>query len=305
MPDDMLANIPLFAALPAAERAELNALLRPKNVPANQTVVWLGEKGDDFFIVHKGRLGVVTSDESGKEVKLATLGVGQFFGEISLLDGGPRTATVRAEEDSSLLALGREDFLKFLLHHPDAAIHMLTVLGQRQRDTLEKVRGIRNANEAIAEHASNWHKLAQKIAAVSASRAFVIFNVLLFALWILVNVLLGRFMWAGLHPFDEAPTFGVLGFIVTIEALFISLFVLISQGLQGERDRIRADLDYQVNVKAHQEVMQLQQKVDRLAQLLTTAASAKNQNSETKTADAGPNPNSETRMANQTRMTND
>ena len=65
-------------------------------------------------------------------------------------------------------------------------------------------------------------------------------------------------------PWDEPPSFGMLGFIVTVEALFISLFVLISQGQQGERDRIRADLDYQVNLKAHQEVMQLHQKLDRL-----------------------------------------
>ena len=66
------------------------------------------------------------------------------------------------------------------------------------------------------------------------------------------------------ESFDDPPSFSVLGLIITVEALFISLFVLISQAHQGVRDRIRADLDYQVNLKAHQEVMQLHQKVDRL-----------------------------------------
>ena len=146
---------------------------------------------------------------------------------------------------------------------------MLTILGRRQRETLEKVRGIRNANEAIAANTSNWHRLAERIAGVSASRTFVVLNIALFCIWVAGNVLLNHVHIGHLAAFDEPPTFSVLGLIATVEALFITLFVLISQGLQGERDRIRADLDYQVNLKAHQEVMQLQHKVDRLASLLS------------------------------------
>jgi CRP/FNR family cyclic AMP-dependent transcriptional regulator len=270
MPQDILEAIPLFKALTSLERIELAYLMRPRQAQAAETVVRFGDPGDELLLVQSGSLAVSCPDESGNEVKLAVLGPGAFFGEISLLDGGPRTATVRAERESALLALGREAFLRFLAKHPDAAIHMLTILGQRQRDTLDKVRGIRNANEAIAANTTRWGRVAERIATLIASREFVLFNLVVCAVWIGANVLLGHLQHAGLTPFDKAPTFSVLSSIVTFEALFISLFVLISQGLQGERDRIRADLDYQINLKAHQEVMQLQQKVDRIAGLLTS-----------------------------------
>jgi len=264
MAQDILGAIPLFKGLAEPERRELTALMRPRKIPATETVFWMGAAGDDFYVIGSGTLSVSCPDESGNEVKLATLGPGAFFGELSLLDGGPRTATVRAETPSSLLALGREDFLGFLVTHPDAAVQMLTILGQRQRETLDKVRGIRNANEAIAANTTKWERLAEKVAGLSATREFVLLNLIGCTLWIALNLLLSHLNRPGLRPFDQAPTFSVLSFIVTIEALFITLFVLISQGLQAERDRIRADLEYHVNVKAHQELTQLQQKVDRL-----------------------------------------
>lgn len=267
--EDILGPIPLFARLSSNERAELQLLLQKRHFAANQPVVWVGEEGNDFYIVQRGQVSVSCPDETGKEVILGTLGPGHFFGEISLLDGGPRTATVRALADVELFVLGREPFLRFLQLHPDAAIHMLTVLGQRQRETVEKVRGIPNVNDAVAQNRTSWQQIAERVANVSASRAFVLLNIAVFCLWIIVNVVLSRFHLFNLSPFDIVPTFSVLGFIVTIEALFITLFVLISQNQQSERDRIRSDLDYQVNVKAHQQVMQLHQKLDRLQETLS------------------------------------
>jgi len=268
MAQDVLGPIPIFATLPPENRLELAGLLKEKTFPANQPVFWLGERGDEFYIVRSGKVNVSAPDEAGKEVLLATLGPGHFFGEISLLDGGPRTATVRAASDTTLLSLQRADFLTFLEKHPGAAIHMLTILGQRQRDTLEKMRGIRNVNEAVAESRTRWNIIAEYIANMTATQWFVMFNILFSAIWIVINIFSER--WLGRKPFDEPP-FGLLGFIITVEALFISLFVLISQAQQGVRDRIRADLDYQVNLKAHQEVMQLHQKVDRLQAAIVQA----------------------------------
>src|SRR5881227_1123242 len=107
MPHDILETIPLFANLPAQERAELEAMLKSKPHPANKPVVWLGEKGNDFYIVKHGKCLVSCPDEDGKEVHLSALGPGNFFGEISLLDGGPRTANVRTTTESELLVLAR------------------------------------------------------------------------------------------------------------------------------------------------------------------------------------------------------
>src|SRR5690242_15163012 len=109
MSHDMISTIPLFAPLPADERAELQGMLRTQSFPANRPVVWLGDKGNDFYIVKHGKCLVSCPDEGGKEVQLSTLGAGHFFGEISLLDGGPRTANVRTTEETELLVLPRED----------------------------------------------------------------------------------------------------------------------------------------------------------------------------------------------------
>src|SRR5665213_2005110 len=266
MATDVLGSVPLFSRLGEDQRADLTDLMRAKPFAAHQPIFWLGEQGDDFYVVQAGKVNVSCPDESGKDVLLATLGPGHFFGEISLLDGGPRTASVRALTDVTLLSLGREDFLRFLEQHPKAAVHMLTILGQRQRDTLDKMRGIRNVNEAVAESRTGWQVTAENIARFTATQWFVLGNIFLCGVWVLVNLALKKYY---ARSFDDPPNFGVLGLIITVEALFISLFVLISQAQQGNRDRIRSDMDYQVNLKAHHEVMQLHQKVHRLQSTLT------------------------------------
>src|SRR4051812_5637043 len=129
MDQDLIANVPLFAKLSAGEVAELAGLLKEQRVGAQQAVFWIGDAGADFYIVQVGRGGVCYPDGLGHEVKLAGRGPGDFFGEISLLDGGPRTATVRAEGDARLMTLSRHDFLEFIRRNPSTAIHILTVLG--------------------------------------------------------------------------------------------------------------------------------------------------------------------------------
>ncbi|MGB7159156.1 MAG: DUF1003 domain-containing protein [Tepidisphaeraceae bacterium] len=252
-----MSKIPLFAGLSPDERADLGGLLKTRQYQSQAPVFWIGENGTEFYIVQVGAVTVSAPDEAGKEVTLARLGPGHFFGEISLLDGGPRTATIRADTDTTLLCLTREQFHAFLRQHPSAAIHMMTILGQRQRETNEKLRGVRNANQAIDEQQTRWGRISAKIASLSASQSFVLLNLIFFGAWMIVNLARGK------NAFDPAP-FGLLGFIITVEALFISLFVLISTNQEGERDRIRADLDYQVNLKAQYEVMQLHRKLDRV-----------------------------------------
>ena len=151
-----MANHPL-AVIPAVRGAERHRAwrnwkpaLQARRYTDQQPIVWVGDPGEEFFLIRSGQVDISCPDDTGKEVALGTLRPGQFFGEISLLDGGPRTATVCARGAVVLSRLSRERFLEFLRAHPDAAIHMLTVLGRRQRETVEKVRGIRNVNEAVA-----------------------------------------------------------------------------------------------------------------------------------------------------------
>ena len=262
MDKDLLGNIPLFAKLKDEELAELAKLLKAERFVDQQPIFWIGEEGSEFYLIQVGRVSVNYPDDAGREVTIAVLGPGDFFGEISLLDGGPRTATIRAQGVVMLLSLSRRDFLEFLKGHPTAAIHILTVLGQRQREMLEKLRGVKNVNEVIEERTTAWQKIADTIAAVSASQLFVVFHLVWFGGWMLLNVVMGR------KAFDPFP-FGLLTMVVSLEAIFLSIFVLVSQNRSGEKDRIRADLDYQVNLRAHLAVMQLHQKIDRMEAVMT------------------------------------
>jgi CRP-like cAMP-binding protein len=262
--DDMglLRSIPLFAQLNEEECQELARLLRPRAYQANQRVFWIGDSGTEFYIVQEGRVVLSFVDERGNEGELAVLGPGQFFGEVSLLDGGPRTASARAGTDLTLLALERGAFLRFLQAKPLAAIHVMTVLGQRTRGMLAMLRGIRNVNQEVESRVTPLQRLVDRAAQVGASGWFLICNILFMATWVAYHTLRQEkpIAW---H--DEPPTFFWLGFLVTLEAILLTMFVLNSQKRQAERDRVQADLEYQVNLKAHLEVMELQRKVDRLA----------------------------------------
>ena len=261
MGDEVLSKIPLFAGLSPDERADLGGFLKTNQFQSNAPVFWIGDNGTEFYIVQSGSVTISAPDESGKEVTLAKLGPGTFFGEISLLDGGPRTATVRANTDTTLLCLSRDRFHKFLLAHPSAAIHMLTILGQRQRETNEKLRGVRNANQAIDENMTAWGRISLKIASLSASQSFMLAHVVLITGWIIANAI------AGERALDPWP-YDTAAFVLGVEALFLSLFLLVATNQEGDRDRIRADLDYQVNLKAQYEVMQLHRKIDKLQSMI-------------------------------------
>jgi CRP-like cAMP-binding protein len=268
----LLAGIPLFAKLTPDELAALARLLKPRRFSAGQTVVLIGDRGTDFYVVQQGRVQVSAPDESGTEVAIAELGPGTFFGEISLLDGGPRTANVRAADESTLLSLDRAQFVQFLMSHPAASVHILTTLGARQRDLLVKLRGIRNVNEAVEAEAGGQTRLQRTLSSVAnvfSSERFLLLNLMFIGIWIVVHSILWRdkVVWL-----DQPPTFFWLGFMVTVEGIVIAMFVLNAQRRQAERDRVRADLEYQVNIKAHVEVMELHRKVDRL---LEQAAAAK------------------------------
>lgn len=276
---DPLAHIQLFARLGRDERATLFASMRRQKVAANQTIFWLGDRGDSFFLVDEGSVVVTVPNEAGEHVPLNTLGPGGFFGEISLLDGGPRTATVRAVEPTELLVLDREALHTFLRQRPDVAIEILTVMGLRQRASTEQLRQMRNPNEVFSRSRVNlWQRVSDVIATVAAGQWFFLFHLAWFGGWIGLNSL-GALLTAGsvIVPEDKVPAlpwyvfdpfpFGLLTMVVSLEAIFLSIFVMVSQNRQAEKDRLRTDLDYQVNVKAQTEIMNVIRRLDVLERL--------------------------------------
>ncbi len=260
---DLLRKIPLLSRLDDNELTRLATLLQHRRFKANEAVIWIGETGDELFLIADGRAVVTYPDDKGKEVTLATLQAGDFFGDVALLDGGKRTASVRTLTECEMLVLQRGEFFTFLKQNPDAAIDVLTTVGHRHRETLEKLRGVTNANVAIEAQTTRWEHIADTIAAVSASQPFVLFHVLWFGVWIIANMAMGNDAEGNPRGWDPYP-FGLLTLIVSLEAIFLSIFVLVSANRSGDKDRIRADADYQVNLKAQYEIMQLHAKLDRL-----------------------------------------
>lgn len=261
MDTSLLAGIPLFSKLDATELTTLAGLMKERLFGANEPIFWIGDRGDELFLIRSGRVQVSYPDETGREQTLAVLEDGAFFGDLSLLDGGVRTASIRSVDPTHCLTLSRSDFIKFLETHPTASVDVLSVVGTRQREILEKLRGVTNANLLIEQKSTAWQRIADFIAAISANQWFVAFHLVWFGCWIGFNLIKGS---NGPDPYP----FGLLTMIVSLEAIFLSIFVLVSQNRSGEKDRIRADADYQVNLKAQHEIMQLHGKIDRLAEAI-------------------------------------
>ena len=253
----LLDGIPLFAGLSPDERADLARRISVRELPAGEHLFWIGDPGDEFFVVRSGAVLITYPDGDGREVTLAGLRPGDFFGEISLLDGGPRSATARARDDSTLLCLSREAFYAFITQHPSAAIDIIKVLGKRQRESVDKLRGIKNLNEVMVEQLTHWQRVANMIATMAAGRNFLLIHAIAVVGWLLVNIILGQ---RGPDPFP----FPFLCFWTSCEAIFLSLFILISQDAQSRKDRLRTELEYQAALKTQFEIMQLHRKLDEL-----------------------------------------
>ncbi len=268
MPTDsaLLADIPLFELLDDQERATLAAQLDVVQHPAGSLLFQVGDPGNALYIVRSGELEIFVQNNTGERIVLAHTRAGEMTGELSLLDGGPRTASALVTQDLEALRLDRSDLNQFLLMRPTAAMDLLAGMGQRLRSNTELLRhtATRNVNEEMEDKRTAIAKAADWIADFSGSIPFLMLHVIGFTAWIVVN--LGAV--PGLAPFDPYP-FGLLTMAVSLEAIVLSVFVLLSQNRQIAKERLRSDIEYDVNLKAELEVAQLHVKVDHLhAELL-------------------------------------
>ncbi len=261
MPSDaaLLAAVPFFQLMTDQERSGLAEVLHTVRIPAGRTIFEYGDPGDSLYVIREGEVEIFIRDDTGTRILLETAGPGGFFGEVSLLDNGPRTASVVATRDLEALQLDRAHLDEFLQRYPTAAIDLLTVVGHRLRETNRRLRhtASRNVNEEMEDLRSPIQKATDWIAEFSGSLAFLALNTLFFAFWITVN--LG--LIPGLAAFDAFP-FGLLTMLVSLEGIFLSIFVLVSQNRQAAKDRIRSNIEYEVNLKAEMEIAHLHEKVD-------------------------------------------
>jgi uncharacterized membrane protein len=268
MPCDVrqLAGIELFDLLDAEDRAALAEVIDTQALSAGETLFQAGQPGESLFVVRSGEVELYIKDTAGQKIVLTVARAGEMFGEMSLLDSGPRTATAIALTDAELLVLDRDDLLLLFQKRPDAALHMLAAMSRmtRKADELLRTRVSRNVNEEMPLPSTPLQKIADWIAWFSGSMQFLLINLVWFVTWITLNTLILPVDPAtGERGFDPFP-FGLLTMIVSLEAIFLSCFVLISQNRQAEKDRVRSDIEYEVNIKAELEVAHLHEKTDRL-----------------------------------------
>jgi CRP/FNR family cyclic AMP-dependent transcriptional regulator len=259
----LLTTVPFFQYLDDDEREVLAQQLDEVRIPAGELVFEVNDPGGTMFVIREGCVEVFFTDDTGERIVLERQGPGDVFGEVSFLDGGSRTASVLVVEDLAALAVDRDDLSHLFGVHPEAGLDIIAAMGKRLRHTVELLRRTtsRNVNVEAEDRRTAVERAADWVAAFSGSIPFLVLHVVIFAVWILLNV-----HWLpGWKPpmFDPFP-FGLLTMVVSLEAIILSVLVLLSQNRQVAKDRIRGDIEYDVNLKAELEIAQLHEKMDRL-----------------------------------------
>jgi uncharacterized membrane protein len=260
---DILAEIPLFALLDDQERASLADRLDEAQFPAGAKIFQSEDPGDALYVVRSGAVEIFFTNDTGHKIVLETATAGHFFGEASLLDGGPRQATAVVTEDAELLVVDRGDLDQFLQARPAAALDLLAATGRRLRETNRLLRhtASRDVNEIEEDKRTTIMKAADWISAFSGSMPFLFIHCVIFFVWIVLNT--GPLAHTSLGGWDPFP-FGLLTMVVSLEAIILSVFVLLSQNRQAAREHVRNDIEYHVNLKAELEVAELHKKVTTL-----------------------------------------
>ena len=254
---EALRSVPLFASLTDDAAKDLRSLLAEQEVPNNTRLFRQGDKGDAMYLIESGRIRISITDQDKKEVTLAELAQGDFFGEMSLIDGRKRSADAWVIEDSRLARLSRQAFLSFVRSNPNVALEMLSALTNRLRRTDELLRSrvSRNANDEERARLTISDRAADLIAEFGGSWKFIGASIALILLWIIFNTFIL------IRGFDPAP-YQMLNLVLAVIAGMQAPIIMMSQNRQGEKDRLRADLDYQVNLKNELSLAEVLRRLD-------------------------------------------
>jgi CRP/FNR family transcriptional regulator, cyclic AMP receptor protein len=136
---ELLARVPLFAELSKEELERVVSVAIPRSFPRGVRVFHEGDDSDACYVVRSGDLRVTREHSDGRAIALATLGSGDFFGELAMLDGGSRSASVETLSDAELLALPAIDMRRVIAAHGEIAAKLIVALTRRLRETNERV----------------------------------------------------------------------------------------------------------------------------------------------------------------------
>jgi uncharacterized membrane protein len=255
-----LRKIPFFAGLPEDRLERVAGCCRVVDLAPGSEIFRRGQNAASMFFVCEGAVELFQENSTGERFILEECCEGSFFGEVSLFGAGHRTATGLVVRHLLALELQKHHLLEFLETCPEASLNImaqmaarLTTSGDRLQQTVT-----RNPIQVIEDTSTRLERISDQIAIFSGSVAFLVVHAVVYGGWIAVNLLMGK------RAFDPFP-FLLLDIVLAMEAIFLSCFVLMSQSRQGAKDRLRSEIEYEVNVAAERQVNQLHKKLDELA----------------------------------------
>ncbi len=240
-----LRKVPLFQGLSVQAGKELCRCVKMREFKAPVRLFNSGDSGDAMYLIESGRVRITVTDADGHEVTLTELQEGEFFGEMALIDGHERSAGATVLEDSRLAILTRKDFLAFITNDHQTMLAMLSEMAGRLRrtDNLLRHRVARNANTEEAARTTPADRAADLIASFGGSWKFIGLSFAFLLLWIAANTWFLRS-----SVFDPYP-YVFLNLVLAMMTGLQAPFIMMSQNRQSQKDRLRADLDYEVNLK--------------------------------------------------------
>ena len=250
-----LSRVPLFKRLDAGELEHLAEEIDQVNYKAGETIFNEHDRGDALYILEEGSVRIWIYDEDVKEVTLAELKPGDFFGELAVLDRGERSSSATAITDIHLHRLSSDDFQKFLIEHPDASVDVICEIAQRMRQTnlLVTQRASRNINVQMEENATVGQLVADKVASFGGSWTFIFIYGSCLLAWMILNLLI---VWKATGSafsdkgsFDPYP-FIALNLLLSMTAAMQAPIIMMSQNRSAEKDRLAAEQDFKVNLKS-------------------------------------------------------
>jgi CRP/FNR family transcriptional regulator, cyclic AMP receptor protein len=256
---DLLKGVPLFALLDDDETAVLASQVEVKTFAVRERIYKAGDPSGQAYVLVSGSVKVTTVDEDQQEVIVDEPGQGEFFGFASMLEQTPHQTTAQAMEDCVCIEVSRDDIAVLIERKPHAGMDLLTTLGHQLHagQQLVRLRATRNANEIIERRETFGEHVADAVAGFGGSWTFIIIFSVILAVYTAINVMLDKKAW------DPYP-FILLNLFLSMLAAVQAPVIMMSQNRQDAKDRVRSELDFNVNRRAETEIQGLARKLNLL-----------------------------------------
>ena len=254
-----LKHVPLFALLDDEEAAVLASQVEMRKFAPRQRIYKIGDTVGHAYVMVSGLVRVTTVDEDEQEVVVDEPGHGEFFGFASMLEGTPHQTNAIAAEETTCIEVDRHDIAVLLERKPLAGMDMLTVLGRQFHSSqqLVRLRATRNPNEVIEKDATFGERIADHVAGFGGSWTFIITFLASLVAYSTLSIFLGKRSW------DPYP-FILLNLFLSMLAAIQAPVIMMSQNRQDTKDRLRGELDYDVNRRAELEIQGLARKLNMI-----------------------------------------